>query len=177
MCPICLHPFQKALKEKEFELVIVKNQKLENLCRALQEERKSLYEKVQGAGGHPNVNAAAPTEKEDAEVQDTTKDPKDDHQVENTAAPAETPTLNTPLTKELAQLKAEQTRLKEIAGSFTISHVIPTDTEVTSQSQGLSEGVQEPAENHIEASNSEHLQEAKEDGNQEQRDLEMESVD
>ncbi|XP_042293096.1 taxilin beta b [Thunnus albacares] len=167
----------KALKEKEFELVTIKNQKLENLCRALQEERKSLYEKVQGAGGHPDVNAAEPTEKEGAEEQDTPKDPKDDHPVQNTAAPAGTPTLDTPLTKELAKLKAEQSRLKEIAGSFSISHVIPTDTVVASQSQGLSEGVQEPEKNHIEASNGEHLQEAKEDGNQERRDLEMESVD
>eukprot|EP00064_Thunnus_orientalis_P016835 superscaffoldBa00003425_g16907 len=163
--------------DKEFELVTIKNQKLENLCRALQEERKSLYEKVQGAGGHPDVNAAEPTEKEGAEEQDTPKDPKDDHPVQNTAAPAGTPTLDTPLTKELAKLKAEQSRLKEIAGSFSISHVIPTDTVVASQSQGLSEGVQEPEKNHIEASNGEHLQEAKEDGNQERRDLEMESVD
>ncbi|KAM7403499.1 hypothetical protein PAMA_004115 [Pampus argenteus] len=164
----------KALKEKEFELITIKNQKLENLCRALQEERKSLYEKVQGAGSHHDVSTAEPTEKEGVEVQDT---PKDDHPVQNTAAPAGTPTLKTPLTKELDKLKAEQSRLKEIASSFTISHVIPTDTMVASQSQGLSEGAQEPEENHIQASNNECLQEAKKDGNQEQRDLEMESVD
>ncbi|CAK6974087.1 taxilin beta b isoform X2 [Scomber scombrus] len=167
----------KALKEKEFELVIVKNQKLENLCRALQEERKSLFEKVQEAGGHSEVTTAEPTEKEGAEVQDTPKDPKDDHPVQTTAAPAETPTPATPLAKELAKLKAEQARLEEIASSFTISHVIPTDTAAASQSQGLAEGVQVPEENHIEASNGEHLEEAKEDGNQVQRDLEMESVD
>ncbi|XP_053192313.1 taxilin beta b isoform X2 [Scomber japonicus] len=167
----------KALKEKEFELVLVKNQKLENLCRALQGERKSLFEKVQGAESHSEVTAAEPSEKEGAEVQDTPKDPKDDHPIQNTAAPAETPTPATPLAKELAKLKAEQARLEEIAGSFIISHVIPTDTAAASQSQGLSEDVQVPKENHIEASNGEHLVEAKEDGNQVQRDLEMESVD
>lgn len=163
---------QKAIKEKEFELVTIKNQKLENLCRALQEERKSLYEKVQGAGHQPDSDTSEPTEKE---AQETPKVPEDDHPVQNTAAPAVTPTLDTPLTKELAKLKTEQARLKEIASSFTISHVIPTET-VDSQSQGLSEGVQEAEEDHIEESKGEPLQEVKEDGYQEQRDLEMESV-
>lgn len=112
---------------------------------------------------------------------ETPKVPKDEHPVQNTAAPASaapsgTPTLETPLTKELAKLKTEQAHLKEIAGSFTVSHFVPTETAI-SQSKGLSEGVQDPEKNHIEESNGEHLQEVKEDGNQEQRDLEMESVD
>lgn len=175
------NPLQKAIKEKEFELVTIKNQKLENLCRALQEERKSLYEKVQGAGSPPDSNTTEPTEKEGPEEPEIPKVPKDDHPVQTTAAPASattagTPTLETPLTKELAKLKTEQARLKEISSSFIISHVIPTET-VVNESQGLSEGVQEPEENHIEESNGEHLQEVKEDGYQEQKDLEMESVD
>lgn len=170
------HPLQKAIKEKEFELVTIKNQKLENLCRALQEERKSLYDKVQGAGDKPDGKTSEPTEKEEPEVLPTPEVPKDDRPVQSTAASAATPTIETPLAKELAKLKSEQARLQEIAGSFTISHIIPTETDV-SQSQGLSEGVQEPEENHIQESNGEHPQEAQEDGEQEQRDLEMQSVD
>ncbi|XP_026195226.1 taxilin beta b [Anabas testudineus] len=158
----------KAIKEKEFELVTIKNQKLENLCRALQEERKNLYVKVQGAGS-PDINSVEPTV---PEVQETSSDAKDDNSIQNTAAPAGTPTLETPLTKELEKLKAEQSRLKEIA----CSSIIPTET-VISQSQGLPEGDQEPQKNHIEVSNSEHLQDVHDDGYQEQRDLEMESVD
>uniref|UniRef100_A0A8C3AG17 Taxilin beta b n=1 Tax=Cyclopterus lumpus TaxID=8103 RepID=A0A8C3AG17_CYCLU len=80
------------------------NQKLENLCRALQEERRSLYEKVQGAGSQAHVNSAGPTEKEELE---TPEDPKDKDPDQETAAPAETPTPQTPLTKELAKLKAD----------------------------------------------------------------------
>ncbi|KAM9842278.1 taxilin beta b [Aulostomus maculatus] len=165
----------KALKEKEFELVTIKNQKLENLCRALQEERKNLYEKVQGAGGHPEVTTAAAAEAAEA-GEDT---PKEDPPVQTTtasdsSAPAASQMLDTPLTKELAKLKAEQELLKEIASSFTISHVAPTDT-AAHQSQGLTATVQEPAENHIDQSNG--VQEADERGNQEQRDLEIESVD
>ncbi|TKS87041.1 Beta-taxilin Muscle-derived protein 77 [Collichthys lucidus] len=186
----------KAIKEKEFELVTTKNQKLENLCRALQEERKNLYEKVQGAGGQPDDNMSKPTEKESAEVVETPKEPQEDQTTAAPAAPATpaapvplaapvppaapaaaAPTLESPRTKELAKLKSEQARLKEIASSFTISHIIPTET-ADSQSQELSEGVQEPKENHIEEeSNGEQLREVEKDGYQEQRDLEMESVD
>ena len=158
-----------------------KNQKLENLCRALQEERKGLYEKVQGAAGQADVNTAEPTAEEVPkveevpEVKETPKDAEDDHPVQNTedtAAPTGTPTIPTLKSMELEILKAEQARLKEVASSFTISHIIPTET-VAGQSQGLCEGVQEPEQSHREESGGEQLQ-ARE---QEQRDLEMESVD
>ncbi|KAM3594543.1 uncharacterized protein V6R79_009636 [Siganus canaliculatus] len=156
----------KAIKEKEFELVTVKNQKLENLCRALQEERKSLYQKVQGGGGQANGDAGEPTAKDAApQVEETPQTPQD---IQKPAAPAET--TATPLTQELAKLKSEQARLKEIAQSFTISHVVPTET-LAGQSQELSE------EKHGEESNGQHLQEVEHNGPQEQRDLEMESVD
>ncbi|XP_071380597.1 taxilin beta b isoform X2 [Centroberyx affinis] len=157
----------KTLKEKEIELFTVKNQKLEKLCRALQEERKSLFQKVQEAAAPAAAPSVAPPE-----------------------TPTATPTVQTPLTNELAKLKSEQARLQEIATAFTISHVIPAellsqDTSV-SQSQGLTEDAQDPEEQHTEESSTEQTQEvsvpvngveAKADGAQEQRDLEMESVD
>uniref|UniRef100_A0AAX7SLA4 Taxilin beta b n=1 Tax=Astatotilapia calliptera TaxID=8154 RepID=A0AAX7SLA4_ASTCA len=99
----------KAIKEKEFELLTIKNQKLENLCRALQEERKSLYAKVHGAGSQPEDKSADPSEKGGSEK--TPEDPNENQPIQNTAAPAPTgtPTLTSPLTEELATLKAEQT--------------------------------------------------------------------
>ncbi|CAN9502396.1 unnamed protein product [Ophioblennius macclurei] len=160
----------RTIKEKELELLTVKNQKLESLCRALQEERKNLYEKVQGAA---DVSAAEPTEKKEPEVQETPEEPKQDHAEQSPAASTETPALTTPLAQELAKLKAEQALLKEMAGSFNISHVVPTETDA-SQSNGLSEGVQEPQENHI---NETEEPEVHDDGYQQQRNLEMESVD
>lgn len=156
----------------------IKNQKLESLCRALQEERKSLYEKVQGA-------ASGPTEKQESEaqeVQDVQENPKvarDECPVQTNPAPAKTPAAETPLSKELAKLKSEQALLKEIAGSFTISHVVPTET-VACQSQGLAQAVKEVEENHAAKSNGEALQETEgEEGMeaQKQRELEMEAVD
>ncbi|XP_060938663.1 taxilin beta b isoform X2 [Limanda limanda] len=171
----------KAIKEKEFDLIMNKNQKLENLCRALQGERKGLYEKVQGAAGPADVNTAEPTAKEVMEVPEVKETPKDDHPVQNTEAPATaaptgTPTIPTLKTMELEKLKAEQSRLKEVASSFTISHIIPTET-VASQSQGHCEGVQEPEQSRGDESGGEQLQAGERDGEQQQRDLEMESVD
>ncbi|KAL1770477.1 beta-taxilin [Sigmodon hispidus] len=37
---------EKALRAKEYECFVMKIQRLENLCRALQEERKELYKKI-----------------------------------------------------------------------------------------------------------------------------------
>ncbi|KAM6913004.1 taxilin beta b [Xenentodon cancila] len=163
----------KAIKEKEFELLTIKNQKLENLCRALQEERKSLYEKVQGA--QADTNSADPTEKAAPEAPEAPKDPREDQPVHNSAAPssAGAAKLESPRTEELAKLKAEQALLKELAGSFTITHAAPTETGV-SQSHGLSEGIREQEVNHTEES---RHQDVHEDGCQEQGDLNMESVD
>lgn len=131
---------------------------------------------MQGAERQPDSHTSEPTEQEGAKLQETPKVPEEDHPVQSPAAPAGTPTLETPLTKELAKLKTEQALLKEIASSFTISHVIPAET-VVSQPQGLSEGVRGPEENHTEESKGGQLQEVEEDGYQEQRDLEIESVD
>ncbi|XP_030573998.1 taxilin beta b [Archocentrus centrarchus] len=161
----------KAIKEKELELLTIKNQKLENLCRALQEERKSLHAKVHGAGSQPEDNSAEPPEKGSSEK--TPEDPNEDCSIQKTReapAPSGTPTLTSPLTEELAKLKAEQALLKEVANSFTISHIAPTETDA-SQTHGPSE---EPEENHTEQSDH---QEVQDDGHQKQRDLEMESVD
>lgn len=129
---------------------------------------------MQGGGGQVDVNAAEAAEKEHPDVQEAPKDPKEEQPVQKAtaAAPAPTPAVATPLTEELAKLKAQQARLKEIANSFTISHVIPTET--SQDSHVLSEDVQQKEENHIEESKQ---QEVHEDEDQEQRNLEMESVD
>lgn len=158
---------QKAIKEKEFELVTFKNQKLENLCRALQDERKKLYEKLQNAAPQPGSSRPAEEEREEEEVQETSGPAPDDLPGQNPAAPAGASTPETPLATELVKLKAEQARLKEIASSFTVSHVLPTET-VFSQSQQLSDGVQNCTE---------EVREDQDEGYQKQRELEMESVD
>ncbi|KAJ4939462.1 hypothetical protein JOQ06_028911 [Pogonophryne albipinna] len=60
----------KSIKEKEFDLVLVKNQKLENLCRALQEERRSSSVKVQEAGSAPQSTEKETPQEEVQDVQE-----------------------------------------------------------------------------------------------------------
>lgn len=178
--PFCFHTMQKAIKEKEFELVTVKNQKLENLCRALQEERRSLYEKVQGAGGQPEGNASEPAEKQEARQEREAR--KESKAADDRSEPAPIKTsaaevaAETPLSKELANLRSEQARLKEIASSFTISHVVATEREV-SESRGLPEGAQQAEEAEEEERTVSNGGHERDSGDQKQRDLEMESVD
>ncbi|KAG7465716.1 hypothetical protein MATL_G00156460 [Megalops atlanticus] len=102
---------EKTLRDKEFELFTVKTQKLEKLCRALQEERKDLQQKLQQTGGQPSGEEAEANA--NAEEVITPEE----------ASPEVTPAEETPLTKELASLKAQQARLQEIASSFMVSHV------------------------------------------------------
>lgn len=163
LCPFSI--LQRAIKEKEFELVSVKNQKLENLCRALQNERKNLYEKLQKDASQPeSTNSQAAEE----EVKEASADPQDHRPVHDTTG---APATDSSLARELVKLKAEKARLKDIASSFTVSHVLPADT-VLSQSQQLSDGAQETEENR-----KEDIQEDTDEGYQKQRELEMESVD
>ncbi|KAM6960703.1 taxilin beta b [Aplochiton taeniatus] len=184
----------KTLKEKEIELFTIKNQKLEKLCRALQEERKSLIQKAQEGGSQPADTAVEPKEMDTPEVEQALAEkPGEVHVAPSpTAAPTvaspETatavPTVETPLTQELANLKAEQARLQEIATSFTISHTIQMDED----SHGLGGSSEVTEENHIEGSDgaqskdvslpkSDASQDAERDAFQVQRDEEMEAVD
>uniref|UniRef100_A0A8C2F3R7 Taxilin beta b n=1 Tax=Cyprinus carpio TaxID=7962 RepID=A0A8C2F3R7_CYPCA len=120
----------KALKEKEFELITLKTQKLENLCRALQDERKSLYQKLHGSQqpGAEDSAAAEPVNTEETKEEVTvsteavTQDPN--VPIESTC---QSPTDATPLTKELANLKAEKARLQELATAFTIHRHMPPE--------------------------------------------------
>lgn len=166
---LCLfYTLQKAIREKEFELVAVKKQKLESLCRALQDERKKLYEKLQKAAPQPESTGS---EAAAEEVKEASAAPEDDPPVQGAAAPAGTATPESPAARELVKLKAEQARLKQIAGSFTVSHVLPADA-VLGQSQQLCDGGPETRDNCTE-----ETQEDTDEGYQKQRELEMESVD
>ncbi|KAI9535676.1 hypothetical protein NQZ68_042276 [Dissostichus eleginoides] len=162
----------KSIKEKEFDLVLVKNQKLENLCRALQEERRSSSVKVQEAGSAPqSTEKETPQEvqkvQEEVQKQEVQKQEVQKQEVQKQEVQKQEPEslpAETLLSKERNKLKAEQSRLQEI---FLISHTIPTETD--SQSQELPE--------EEEAGLREEEEQKKEEEGQVQRDLEMQSVD
>lgn len=148
----------------------MKNQKLENLCRALQEERKTLAQKVQEAGGtapvggapkpkeekveDPKESVVAPAQKPEGDaaptpIPSTTAAPPPPAASSAPAPPAtatappSAPAVESPLVKELASLKAEQARLQEIATSFTISHVIPEELLFQDTEESQSQGLSE----------------------------------
>ncbi|XP_061103072.1 beta-taxilin-like isoform X2 [Conger conger] len=108
---------EKTLKCKEFEVFTMKTQKLEKLCRALQEERKDLLLNLQGAQGAKQLDTEVKVNAQQTEAR-----------VEERVSQAET-SAKTPLTEELASLKAQQARLQEIAASFVVSHVLKEDPE------------------------------------------------
>ncbi|XP_062863188.1 taxilin beta b [Trichomycterus rosablanca] len=128
----------KAVKEKEFELFTLKMQKLENLCRALQDERKSLFQKLQ--------------EKQDPEAaednhSDTIVEPVEKIPETQAGENKEPNATATPLTKEITTLKAEKSRLEEMAAVFAISHipeqmVLPDEASEVSQQSDSTDSVQ-----------------------------------
>uniref|UniRef100_A0A3P8Z6S9 Taxilin beta a n=1 Tax=Esox lucius TaxID=8010 RepID=A0A3P8Z6S9_ESOLU len=97
---------ERTRKENEYEMFVVKIDKLERLCRALQDERKILYSKIKGIRQTPNT----PEE----------ETPKDESQegiiepVHSLMDIVEVPEM----TEEMARLRAEQNRLAEFAASI-----------------------------------------------------------
>lgn len=182
-CKCCVL-MQKTIKEKEFELQTLKTQKLEKLCRALQDERKTLYEKLQKSQP-PTTDTTVTTETLSTETVGETEATEEkavaqDAPTQPTCVP---PQPETPLTHELASLKAEKDRLQELAACFTISRHLPPEayeddsgevsesTDVThdeQQDSGLDADIQQNFTQETDTLSEEH---------QDIRDKEMESVD
>ncbi|XP_048106642.1 beta-taxilin isoform X2 [Alosa alosa] len=95
---------QRSEKAKEFELFTIKVDKLETLCRALQEERKGLYDKIRGL----RFDMSQPAVPEEP----TVKTSEESLQSKGFG-----------LTAELDRLNAEQARLHEFAASLATSNL------------------------------------------------------
>lgn len=106
---------EKALRDKEIEVFTVRTQKLENLCRALQEERKDLLHKLDGAKG---------AQHSDTEITDAKQAGE---RVKELVAQSKAP--ESPLTTELISLRAQHDRLREAAESLAVSHTLQGDPE------------------------------------------------
>ncbi|NXL02316.1 TXLNB protein, partial [Mesembrinibis cayennensis] len=91
---------EKAMRAKEYECFVLKIQRLENLCRALQEERNELYKKIKQAQFPEEVNGNGILEEEDDA--DTSPSSSEQASIE----------LHT----------ADERMLKELAEAFRVSH-------------------------------------------------------
>ncbi|NXF47682.1 TXLNB protein, partial [Oceanites oceanicus] len=90
---------EKAMRSKEYECFVLKIQRLENLCRALQEERNELYKKIKQAQFPEEMNGNGILEEEDADT--------------------------SPSSSEQASIELHTTdknMLKELAEAFRVSH-------------------------------------------------------
>ncbi|RMC12858.1 hypothetical protein DUI87_10383 [Hirundo rustica rustica] len=97
---------EKAMRSKEYECFMLKIQRLENLCRALQEERNELYKKIKQAQFPEEVNGNGILEEEEEEDE-------------------EDGTETTPSSSEQASIELhdrDKRMLKQLAEAFRVSH-------------------------------------------------------
>ncbi|NXU66005.1 TXLNB protein, partial [Horornis vulcanius] len=96
---------EKAMRSKEYECFMLKIQRLENLCRALQEERNELYKKIKQAQFPEEVNGNSILEEEEEDEEDDTE--------------------MTPSSSEQASIElhdSDRRMLKQLAEAFRVSH-------------------------------------------------------
>lgn len=170
------------MKEKEFELFTLKTQKLENLCRALQEERRSLYQKLEET--QPPGDAKDTTSK--VNIEEEIKDIHEEAKGHEEAL-SEPTAAGTPLTKEIANLEVEKSKHEEVASMFKISHiseqaVLPAEASEVSEPSEILQVSQETSASttDLEFHTEEKIVPSTEtlsDKNQEIRDKELETVD
>lgn len=109
--------FQRTEKGKEYDLFVLKIQKLEKLCRALQDERVVLYDKIKEVR-HANANLPSKVF--------SSSNPDDIPDTEGAdKCPLLTPTElqeiqeeDSVLTEDMSRLKQEQAKLQEFAASL-----------------------------------------------------------
>ncbi|NWV90890.1 TXLNB protein, partial [Machaerirhynchus nigripectus] len=95
---------EKAMRSKEYECFLLKIQRLENLCRALQEERNELYKKIKQAQFPEEVNGNSILEEEEEDDDDTDTTPSSSDQA------------------SIELHESDKRMLKQLAEAFRVSH-------------------------------------------------------
>ncbi|XP_039178684.1 beta-taxilin isoform X2 [Crotalus tigris] len=112
---------EKSMRAKEYECFVVKIQRLENLCRALQEERNVLYKKIK--------EAQFPEENKEEEAEE------DEEEEEQQAGVEDSLENKTTATSQAIDEPSATSEIipKDLATAFMVSHVnmpmIPTNEE------------------------------------------------
>lgn len=116
--------FQRTEKGKEYDLFVLKIQKLEKLCRALQEERVVLYDKIKDVR-KANSGAQAKLPSSTQPDQSVLLTPTEIQEIQE-----EDPVL----TEDMSRLREEQNKLQEFAASLFAT---PTEKEEPEQEPQL----------------------------------------
>ncbi|XP_035534280.1 beta-taxilin-like [Morone saxatilis] len=120
LSPLFLLLFQRNEKNKEYELFVLKIQKLERLCRALQEERVVLYNKIKDVR-QANLNLPSKVLVDIPDTEDADKSP-----LLNPEELQEILEEDPVLTEDMNRLKEQQAKLQEFASSLFAT---PSDNE------------------------------------------------
>ncbi|NWS95413.1 TXLNB protein, partial [Mionectes macconnelli] len=109
---------EKAMRSKEYECFVLKIQRLENLCRALQEERNELYKKIKQAQFPEEMNGNGILEEEEDDT-DTSPSPSEQASIE--------------------LCESDKNMLKELAEGFSVSHKAEESLPSNSSNPGTSD--------------------------------------
>ncbi|KAM9339483.1 beta-taxilin-like isoform 2-T2 [Symphorus nematophorus] len=116
---------ERTEKSKEYELFVLKIQKLEKLCRALQDERAILYDKIKEVR-HTNANIPSRVFGS-LKPEDIPEDVVEDNSALLTPVEVKEIQEEDPvLTEDMTRLKEEQAKLQEFAASLLAT---PSDDE------------------------------------------------
>lgn len=117
--------FQRTEKGKEYELFVLKIQKLEKLCRVLQDERTVLYEKIKEVR---HSNSELPSNiLSSCESADNTSEKPDLLGSAEIQELQELQEKDPVLTRDMARLKEEQAKLQEFATALLAAPVGDND--------------------------------------------------
>ncbi|CAI5770206.1 betabeta-taxilin [Podarcis lilfordi] len=109
---------EKAMRAKEYECFVVKIQRLENLCRALQDERNVLYKKIKDAK-FPEEKEEEEEEEEEEEQPPTPQLSGQDDGLKNEASVSSSVADQA----AAAELPAtDENILKDLAAAFMVTH-------------------------------------------------------
>nr|XP_056709562.1 beta-taxilin [Euleptes europaea] len=110
---------EKSMRAKEYECFVAKIQRLENLCRALQEERNVLYKKIKEAQ-FPGEKREEEDEEEDQTIEDSSLGSEAGPSSAVTGQPEELSVANEIVLKDLSV--ANENALKDLATAFMVTH-------------------------------------------------------
>nr|XP_020442541.1 gamma-taxilin-like isoform X2 [Monopterus albus] len=126
---------ERTEKGKEYDLFVLKIQRLEKLCRALQDERAVLYDKIREVR---QANSNLPAKLFGTSNPDNNPEAENTSDLLTAAEAQEIQEEDVVLTEDMARLREEQTKLQKFAASLLAS---PSDNDEDNDDIDLEEDI------------------------------------
>uniref|UniRef100_A0A3Q3J4U7 Taxilin beta a n=1 Tax=Monopterus albus TaxID=43700 RepID=A0A3Q3J4U7_MONAL len=134
-CLFQSHSLDETEKGKEYDLFVLKIQRLEKLCRALQDERAVLYDKIREVR---QANSNLPAKLFGTSNPDNNPEAENTSDLLTAAEAQEIQEEDVVLTEDMARLREEQTKLQKFAASLLAS---PSDNDEDNDDIDLEEDI------------------------------------